>query len=271
MIHKTILTILSLVILTGAGFTQTIGFQSYILDDDEPLADGQYNITFRIYDQADGGESLWSETQEIQVLQGVINTQLGSVEAINTLPFNTQYWVSVQLPGRDEMGRLKLSYVPYAFSAEYAFSADSAEHAFSADSAEYAFSTDRLTGEQTYWRLPENSDLNEDWSRITTVPIGVVSGTTLIECHAQYRDIEYDDARTWFFLQFRYHAGGDDMEGGAHAMEHEGGGSIEWHFVSTVDEPTEAQVELWGLSEEPASIEDIWIRVEKRDIESLED
>ncbi len=43
-----------------------------------PLADGQYNTTFRIKDQADDGSSLWSETQEVQVLQGVINTQLGS-------------------------------------------------------------------------------------------------------------------------------------------------------------------------------------------------
>ncbi len=268
MFHKTILTMLSLFILTGAGFTQTIGFQSYILDDDEPLADGQYNITFRLYNQAEEGETIWEETQEVTVSSGVFHVELGSVDPISILPFNTQYWVSVQLPGRDEMGRLKLSHAPYAFSAEFAFSA---ENALSADSAEHAFLADRLTSEQTFWRLPENSDLDENWSRIDTVPIGMVSGTTLIECHAQYRDIEYDDTMYSFFLQFRFHAGGDDIEGGAHAMYHVGGGSIDWHFARTVDEPTEAQVELWGLSEHPASIEDIWIRVEKRDIESLED
>ena len=108
---------LSLFILTGAGFAQTIGFQSYILDDDEPLADGQYNITFRIYDQAVGGGAIWHEMQEVTVSGGVVSAELGSVGAINTLPFNKTYWVSLQLPDREEMGRLKLSHSPYAINA----------------------------------------------------------------------------------------------------------------------------------------------------------
>ena len=114
---KVPIAIAVLLLIASLGFTQTIGFQSYILDDDEPLADGQYNITFRIYDQAVGGGAIWQETKEVTVSGGVVSAELGSVEAINTLPFDKTCWVSLQLPDREEMGRLKLSHSPYAMNA----------------------------------------------------------------------------------------------------------------------------------------------------------
>jgi len=160
---------LSLLILTGAGFAQTIGFQSYILDDDEPLADGQYNITFRIYDQADGGESLWSETQEVQVLQGVINTQLGSVEDLTPLHFGVQYWVSVHLEGQEEMGRLPLSYSPYSFRS---------------------LSTEASV---IFWNYRDEANLTREEHEVISLTVEGVKDTMFLECSIRWEGLSSDD------------------------------------------------------------------------------
>ena len=185
--HKISLILLCLYLFTGAGFAQTIGFQSYILDDDEPLADGQYNITFRIYDQADGGESLWSETQEIQVLQGVINTQLGSVEDLTTLHFGVQYWTSLQLEGQEEMGRLPLSYSPYSFRS--------------------------LSAEASviFWNERHEANLTEEEQEVISVTVEGVNDTLFLQCSIEWEGLSSDDWDAfWPSLRFESYMDGEE-------------------------------------------------------------
>ena len=41
------------------------------------VPNGDYNLTFKLYDAESGGAALWNETQTISVVGGIINTHLG--------------------------------------------------------------------------------------------------------------------------------------------------------------------------------------------------
>lgn len=67
------------------------------------MADGQYNMKFRIYSAASGGTLLWSETREttnrVTVANGQFNVQLGAVTAITDSVFAADStFFEVELP-----------------------------------------------------------------------------------------------------------------------------------------------------------------------------
>ena len=67
----------------------TLGYQGVLTEaSGTPLADGDYNLTFKLYDVATGGAALWTETQTASVFGGVFSVALGSATALN-LPFDT--------------------------------------------------------------------------------------------------------------------------------------------------------------------------------------
>ena len=68
-----------------------------------PMPDGQYNMTFRIYDAASGGTLIWSEVREttnrVTVTNGQFNVQLGAVTPITETVFDSDYtYFEVELP-----------------------------------------------------------------------------------------------------------------------------------------------------------------------------
>lgn len=80
------------------------------------IPDGDYNLTFRLFNQADGGAPLWSETQMLSARDGVFSAVLGSVTPL-TLAFDAQYWISLQVAANPELPRVVLASVPYALRA----------------------------------------------------------------------------------------------------------------------------------------------------------
>ncbi len=84
----------------------------------EPL-NGNFKLTFRIYNVATGGTAKWTETQsDVAITNGIFQVQLGSVKALN-LPFNESYWVSTEINDDGEMSpRTKLALVGYAYTAQ---------------------------------------------------------------------------------------------------------------------------------------------------------
>src|SRR5512136_3098407 len=59
-------------------------YQGLLLDSaGSPVADGDYELTFSIYDVATGGTALWSETQTVTVTSGLFNVQLGLTTALD--------------------------------------------------------------------------------------------------------------------------------------------------------------------------------------------
>jgi hypothetical protein len=98
----------------------TLSYQGLLEDASGVLVpDGTYSLTFRLYNQAGGGTALWSETQSLPVSGGVFSAVLGSVTSI-TLPFDVQYWISLQVASNPELPRVVLTSAPYALRASVA-------------------------------------------------------------------------------------------------------------------------------------------------------
>lgn len=96
-----------------------INFQGHISDAGGPIS-GQLELTFRIYDAASGGNTLWSETRTITATEGVYSVQLGETAPID-FAFNGDFWLGVQVTGQSEMNpRYQLLSVPFAYVAQTA-------------------------------------------------------------------------------------------------------------------------------------------------------
>ena len=78
-------------------------------------ADGEYSMTFKMYDVATGGTALWTETQPAFVNNGVYSVQLGAVTPLG-LPFDKQYYVGVTVGGTELTPRMVLTAAPYTMS-----------------------------------------------------------------------------------------------------------------------------------------------------------
>ncbi len=84
---------------------------------------GDYTMTFRIFDVETGGSFLWQESyaigDEITVTNGLFDVELGSIVPIN-LSFDTDYWLEIEIGGNILIPRVKLMTSPYAFRAAIA-------------------------------------------------------------------------------------------------------------------------------------------------------
>jgi len=106
---------------------QKISFQGVLKDSAGNLVTANKDITFRIYDVASSGTSLWGETQTVSVEAGLYTVELGSVTAIPLTLFNgdTRY-LGIEVDGAQLSPRIVVLSVPYAYRANYADTAGSA-------------------------------------------------------------------------------------------------------------------------------------------------
>ncbi|MFQ5604610.1 MAG: tail fiber domain-containing protein [bacterium] len=98
---------------------QTISYQGVLTDaSGNVVADGNYQLTFRLYDSESSGTSLWSEIQTLTTTNGLFNTVLGNVTSID-LPFDRQYWLGISVGQDSELKpRIKLTSSPYSFNTQ---------------------------------------------------------------------------------------------------------------------------------------------------------
>lgn len=88
-----------------------------------PVPDGQYLVTMRLYDAAEGGKNLWEEQLNVGVYGGVFEAYLGMNRSL-ALPFDKAYWLAAQVQGEPEMEpRTLMVAAPYAFRSLVADSA----------------------------------------------------------------------------------------------------------------------------------------------------
>lgn len=102
-----------------AAIPQTISYQGILREAGGTIvADGNYNLTFKLYAAAVGGAPLWTETQTLAVQDGVFGALLGSVTAL-TLDFSNQYYLGVAVGGGAELTpRIALASAPYSLNAD---------------------------------------------------------------------------------------------------------------------------------------------------------
>ena len=88
----------------GAQIPQILNYQGLLTDAaNTPVPDGNYDVTFSIYNVATGGAALWTETRTaVPVLRGGFSVLLGTTTAL-TLPFDTSYWLGVAVAPDPEM------------------------------------------------------------------------------------------------------------------------------------------------------------------------
>lgn len=121
MATKKLSLVLFLMITIGTAFgqvPQTISYQGLLTDTDGNAArDGNYELTFVLYDAESGGRELWKEAQSVAVINGVFNVILGS-DVPFELPFETPYWLGIQVGTEEELRPLiELTAAPYSLLA----------------------------------------------------------------------------------------------------------------------------------------------------------
>lgn len=83
------------------------------------LPDGEYTLTFALYNQESGGSPLWSEAHHIQLEKGVFNVLLGSTNSLDNVDFSQQLWLGISVNNQPEFQpRVPLTAVPYSLMAK---------------------------------------------------------------------------------------------------------------------------------------------------------
>ena len=83
------------------------------------VPDGNYNITFKLYDTESGGSELWNETKVAAVAHGILNTKLGSVTPFPASVFSSAVWLGITIESGSELTpRIALTSVPYSLMSK---------------------------------------------------------------------------------------------------------------------------------------------------------
>lgn len=105
----------------------TISYQGVLTDNGGNLVpDGNYDVTFRVYDVASGGAPLYTEPHtglnQVAISKGGFSVILGSLTPL-TLPFDAPYNLGVQVgAGAELLPRIALTAGPYSLSLRLPFS-----------------------------------------------------------------------------------------------------------------------------------------------------
>ena len=98
---------------------QKISYQGSLSDQIGQPVDGTLAMTFRLYTVPTGGSELWSETQSVQIVNGLFSVELG---AQNLIPedtfFGEEVYLGVQVGADSEMvPRQQLNAVGYSLNS----------------------------------------------------------------------------------------------------------------------------------------------------------
>jgi len=100
---------------------RVINYQGSLLgSNEEPVAEGNYKLTFKIYD--DANNLLWTEVHNsVFISGGLFNIFLGSVTPLD-LPFNQPYFLGIQVGSDPELlPRIPITSTAYSLSASQVF------------------------------------------------------------------------------------------------------------------------------------------------------
>ena len=106
--------------LVYADIPRITNFQGRLTDaTGKFVPDGNYSLTFRLYNDSTGGTAKWSEGQLVSVSKGLFNAILGSATPIPDSIFaNPNVWLGIQAGADPEMTpRQKLTSVAFAYKS----------------------------------------------------------------------------------------------------------------------------------------------------------
>lgn len=116
LIIAVLIILMSISNIHSQGIPQTINYQGVLKDASGVVVpNGDYSLTFKLYDLPSGGSALWNETKTINVVGGIINTQLGSVTPITSATIVGAAWLGITVgTGSELIPRITLTSVPYS-------------------------------------------------------------------------------------------------------------------------------------------------------------
>jgi hypothetical protein len=110
-----------------------INYQGMLTDNSGNPLTGNFDIIFKIYNDASAGTMRWQETQSgVTVTNGLFSVILGSVTPID-IAFDEVYWLDITVGGEHMPSRLKFTSVGYAYRAQ---KADTAAYAIGVPQAD---------------------------------------------------------------------------------------------------------------------------------------
>ncbi|MEM9837307.1 MAG: hypothetical protein AAF828_12435 [Bacteroidota bacterium] len=120
---------LSLILLLAACFFSSalvaqdpiISIQGTLKDaNGAAVADGEQNMTFRLYHQETGGEIKYEESATVSVVGGIYSHNLGSIVDMPDSIFRTNIYLGVSVGDLELTPRTTMTYAPYALSVRAA-------------------------------------------------------------------------------------------------------------------------------------------------------
>ncbi|MFO7917183.1 MAG: tail fiber domain-containing protein [Anaerolineae bacterium] len=109
--------------LAQGGSPLLLNYQGRLLDPatGDPVADGDYEVTFSLYDAETDGTDVYSETQTVRVEEGLFNALLGSSTSLSASDFDgTDRWLELEVDGEPLAPRQRIASAPYAIQAQEA-------------------------------------------------------------------------------------------------------------------------------------------------------
>jgi hypothetical protein len=104
---------------SGAAFSPTISYQGSIASGGQPVPDGSYDISVRLYGDSTGADTIWQGTYNTAVQGGVFSILLGSGATPLPSPsiMDRQLWIGVRINNGTEFRPLsQLAATPYALN-----------------------------------------------------------------------------------------------------------------------------------------------------------
>jgi len=116
---KVALSLITIMSLCFGQIPQLINYQGNLSDSEGNSLNGSYTIDFRIYNQSEGGDLLWSETQMAAVSIGKFSVMLGSVNTLSNDIFDgNPIYLALKIGEDSEMiPRKIITSVGYAYKA----------------------------------------------------------------------------------------------------------------------------------------------------------
>src|SRR5574341_2035614 len=156
-----------------ADIPKRINFQGVLKDTlGNPLPDGNYSLTFRIYDAASGGNVLWQEAGVFALSGGLLTHILGSFIPVPESVFSDSLrWLGIQVGADEIVPRRQLVSVAYAYVADFAQNADKLDG---------LNSTDFVNLSSDYGRSGVAPDLYEGAATLTSKYVNVTGPDSVV-------------------------------------------------------------------------------------------
>jgi len=104
-----------------------------------PVPNGNYQLTFRLYAVPSGGTAFWTENQNVATMNGLFSVLLGAVTPVNAVPGAGSLYLGMQVGASELTPRLRIVAAAYSYLSGEARRADTADYAITGGSADSAW------------------------------------------------------------------------------------------------------------------------------------